>query len=91
MEIKSLETDKNIIKAVIVNATHKTLNLLQSELLNEEEVTFASYKQSHPLKEEFEFIVKTNKRSPKTVLISAIDSAMKKVNDLKKEISSSTK
>ncbi|PIO00028.1 hypothetical protein COT72_02570 [archaeon CG10_big_fil_rev_8_21_14_0_10_43_11] len=91
MEFKIESKSKNSLKATIVNGTHKSLNLLQSELLTDKGVTFAAYRHEHPLTEDFTFIVKTQTKDAQTSVGSAANSAIKKVTEFKKELLSAIK
>ncbi len=86
MDIKITEKTDNTLKAKITGASHQSLNLLQSELLKDKDVTFAAYRIDHPLMEEFSLIVKTHSKDVSKIISSANNSTIKKLKDFKKEL-----
>ena len=71
MKINFLTNKKNELEFVLVGERHTFPNLLKSRLLKNSDVSFAAYKLEHPMDNESKFVLKTEKKDAKTVLLNA--------------------
>ncbi len=81
MEIKILESDKNMLKIELIGKSHTLANALSKELWNDKDVVMAGYNIDHPLVSNAVLMVATSKAAPKKALSSAITRLNKKNKD----------
>ncbi|MBS3112793.1 DNA-directed RNA polymerase subunit L [Candidatus Woesearchaeota archaeon] len=84
MEIRVIEESKNKIVFELKGENHTFCNALKDMLLNEKEVSIASYKIEHPLIGEPEFIIETKGKEPKKVLEIAAKNLQKELASFRK-------
>jgi DNA-directed RNA polymerase subunit L len=68
MELKIIERDENRIRMEIRGEDHTFLNVLNSVLLEDDEVVFTTYEIKHPRISDSVLFVRTKKEDPITVL-----------------------
>lgn len=85
MKIEIIEKTKESLKFKMLNTRHTIPEMLKNQLLENKDVTMASYILEHPEDSESIFFVKVKKdKDVKKCLLNAID-------ELKKEVNSFTK
>ena len=84
MEIRVIEESKNKIVFELKGENNTFCNALKDMLLNEKEVSIASYKIEHPLIGEPEFIIETKGKEPKKVLEIAAKNLQKELASFRK-------
>ena len=82
MEIKITELDDNFARIKIKGEDHTFLNLLQHFLLEVEGVVMTKYDIPHPLIEEAELVVRTEKVSPIEAIKKANEMIIKECETL---------
>ena len=87
MEVEIVKSEKNFAEFIVKGERHTFSNLLRSRLLQDEDVSFASYILEHPLDNEAKFVVRTKSKSVK----KALDEAVKKIEKELKEFESAVK
>lgn len=86
MEIKVLEEKKNKLIFEIDGIGHTFINILKTELWNDEHVKIATYNIRHPIVSKPKMIVETDgNKSPREVLVSAVERVKKTSEKFKKE------
>jgi DNA-directed RNA polymerase subunit L len=73
MEINILEEKKDFLKFEIIGEEHTFCNALKNELWKDKDVDYATYRIAHPLKGIPTMIIKTKGKSPKEVLLKAVE------------------
>jgi len=86
MEIEILNEEKNEMKFKIKGETYTLTNLLKKELFKDPAVEFAGFTVEHPLFEEAIFVIRTNKKKPRTVLKDAITRIQKQLSKFEAEV-----
>lgn len=74
---------KNNFKFIFSNSNHTFGNLLQKELLNNPDVSFAGYIVPHTLESKMIIQVTTINKNPRDVLVNCIDILMSKLDIIK--------
>ena len=88
MEIKVLEDKKNRFVFEVDGVGHTYLNLLKTELRNDDHVKVATYAIKHPQVSKPKFILETDgDESPRAAISSAVGRLKKISEKLKKELS----
>ncbi len=82
MEIEVLESTKNKIKFKIKGETHTFCNILRRELWNDKSTKAAGYRIEKSLENEPIFILETNDKDPKKVLLDSTNRLRKEFNEL---------
>ncbi|MFH1972204.1 MAG: DNA-directed RNA polymerase subunit L [archaeon] len=72
MEIKVLESEKNLLKLELMGKSHTLANALVKELWNDPETVIAGYNLKHPQVNNTILVLETKKKDPKKVLIDAL-------------------
>lgn len=92
MKIKILSKSKNELKIEIEGVGHSLCNLLQKNLLEDNNVNLAGYDVPHPLADKAILNVRTSGNSkPETVLIRAVNKALKINEDFRTSLLKSLK
>lgn len=82
MKLRIVDEDKDRLEMEVGGEGHTLLNLLQSSLLENKDVTMAGYSKPHPLMDRSILYVHVKKgKDQKKVLIASAENATKKVND----------
>jgi DNA-directed RNA polymerase subunit L len=84
MELEVVQKDENSLKFFLKGEEHTLANLLRRVLKQDEHVTYAAYKVSHPLIDQRKpvFVIKTDgKETPKEALIKAAQKIKEQVNE----------
>jgi len=87
MEIEVLESGKNRLKFKIKGETHTFCNMLNEELWNDKEVKAAGYRIEQSLEEEPIFILETESKDPKKMLLEAASRLEKQFKEFDSKIS----
>lgn len=91
MEIDVSKSDKNAIELTIKGERHTFPNLLRNQLLKDKDVKFVSYKLKHPLDKDSDFMLKTEKKDPKKVLLDACKDIQSDISDFEKQFKKALK
>lgn len=86
MEIKMLESKKNLLKIEFKDKDEGFLNFVKKYLWMDKSTELAGYKIDHPEVGKPVFVLKTKGKSAKTVWNDALKAADKDLNDFSKEI-----
>ena len=86
MNVQKISKEENVLKIKILEEDHTFCNLLRREAWNTGKAKTVGYYISHPQIGEPEFTIDSTS-DPKKVLSAAANSAKRKIEDLKKEIS----
>ncbi len=78
MELKILEETKDTITFELIGEGHTLCNALKNELVQDEEVEFATYSIPHPLIGIPKMKIKTKKGDPREAILRAIERLRKK-------------
>ncbi|HIH16537.1 MAG TPA: DNA-directed RNA polymerase subunit L [Candidatus Diapherotrites archaeon] len=73
MQLELVKNEPNHVEFILKDERHTFPALLQSRLLNNEAVTFASYALGHPMDKDTKFVLKTKGVSAKKALSEACD------------------
>ena len=88
MQLKILKRNLQELKLEIEGEGHTFCNLLESVLLEDEDVEFAGYDVPHPLVSNTIIFIRTKKgKKPEEALIEAIEKIRKRGRELNQEIS----
>ncbi len=79
MEINILQKTKTKLKLEVKGEDHTLLNLIKKELYNDKALKYAGYRIAHVHASNPEFIIETDGKDPKKVLVDAV-SRIKKIN-----------
>ena len=90
MNVQLIESKSDEVSLSIKDGDIATLYIIQHELLKDKKTDFAGVINKHPLTNEIWMRV-TSKANPLGQISSAVDSAIKTSNDLKKLITSNLK
>jgi len=89
LQLKILKRNSQELKLEIEGEGHTFCNLLESVLLEDENVEFAGYDVPHPLVSNTIIFIRTKKgKKPEEALIEAIEKIRKRGRELNQEISS---
>ncbi len=92
MEIKILESSKNLMKVELFGEDHTLVNIIRKELWNDSHVKVSGYDMGHPQTSNPVIIVETDgKEDPKKALLSAIERIQKLDKDLLAQLKSQLK
>jgi DNA-directed RNA polymerase subunit L len=73
---------KNNFRFIFSNSNHTFGNMIQKELLNSPDVTFAGYTVPHTLESKMIIQVITINKNPKDVIINCIDNLIHKMDSI---------
>ena len=82
MEIEVLESTKNKLKFKIKGENHTFCNILREELWEDKQTKVSGYNVKKGLETEPVFILETESKDPKKVLLDGIDRLRKKFKEL---------
>ena len=85
MQVEVIQKSKTEMEFKLTGERHTLPQLLKTELLNNSEVEFASYKLPHPLGADSMFYLKTKGKDPKKVLDEACKSIEKQLEEFRKK------
>ncbi|MEK6820770.1 MAG: DNA-directed RNA polymerase subunit L [archaeon] len=71
MEIEFIKKQANHVEFKLVGETHTFANLLKSHLVDNPAVSFVAYKLEHPMDSDALFVLKTEGKDAKKVLLEA--------------------
>jgi DNA-directed RNA polymerase subunit L len=91
MELEVKTSKKNLLEFNIKGERHTLPNLLRNKLLKENDVTFVSYTLRHPQDTEAEFVLRTNKKEAKKVLLEACKQITADLKDFETKIKKAMK
>ena len=91
MQVKFLKKDKNHLEFLLIGERHTLPNLLRNQLLQDPDVSFASYTLDHPLATEAKFILKTGSKAAKTVLNKALSDIESELTDFESAVKKAVK
>ena len=91
MDLKVTEAKKDHLEFIIKGERHTLPNLLKSRLLKESDVKFVSYSLKHPLDKDALFVLKTDKKEAKKVLLDACKEIVGELEDFEKKVSKAMK
>ena len=92
MQIKILDKKPNELTLEVEGEGHTLCNLLESVLLEDEEVEFASYNISHPLVASPVITVRTRgNKTPEEVLKKAVEKILERGRELREEFEKALK
>jgi len=86
MEIKVLESTKEILKIEFLGKSHTLVNALVKELWNDKATQIAGYNLKHPQVDNPILILETKGKDPKKVLLETIERLNKDTNVFADEI-----
>jgi DNA-directed RNA polymerase subunit L len=82
LKLRIVDEDKDRLEMEVGGEGHTLLNLLQSSLLENKDVTMAGYSKPHPLMDRSILYIHVKKgKDQKKVLIASAEDAKKKVDD----------
>ncbi|MBT4334741.1 DNA-directed RNA polymerase subunit L [archaeon] len=89
MELKILESEKNLLKIELIGEDHTLVNLLRHELWSDSHIKVSGYNIAHPQVSNPVMVIETDgKEDPKKALISAIERVQKVDKDLLTQLKS---
>ncbi len=91
MDTKVIEKKKNALTIQVAGEDHTLGNAITSSLWKEKGTDSAAYRIDHPLKGNLQLTVKSSKKKPKDLLITAAKTLEKDAKEFKKKFSSSCK
>ena len=92
MKVKILQRTDNELKLEVEGVGHSLCNLLQSKLLEEENVDLAGYDIPHPIASNPIIFLRTKKGvKPEKILQKAVKEAIKKNKKFRKELENTLK
>lgn len=84
MKVKVLESTNDKLVLDIKGDDHTISNLVKSQVVGSEYVTFAGYDKEHQLRDEIKMVVRTGKgKRPDTVVKSVVDYLVKELTSVK--------
>ena len=83
MQLEFIKKQQNLIEFKLIGETHTFANLLQSVLVNDPNVEFVAYKLEHPMDNDSLFVLRTQGKAAKTVLLDATKRLQEELSDLK--------
>ena len=86
MNLEIVEQEKNRLVFELHESDHTVLLLIQGALEADSDVELATYAVDHPLVGRPKFIIETKKKSPKTVLLAAIEAVAKDLGSVHKDL-----
>ncbi len=86
MEIEVIESTKDKLKFKIKGETHTFCNILRRELWKDKSTRLAGYKIEKSLEHEPVFILETNSRDPKKVLLDAAGRLEKEFKEIEQKL-----
>ena len=91
MELEVKVSKKDHLEFVLKGERHTLPNLLKSRLLKDADVKFVSYSLKHPLDKDSHFVLKTDKKEAKKVLLDACKEIADELEDFEKKVSKAMK
>ena len=91
MEIEVIESDKNRLKFKIKGETHTFCKILERELWNDKSTKVAGYKIEYSLENEPIFLLETDSKAPKKILLDATERLKKEFKELETKLIKSIK
>jgi DNA-directed RNA polymerase II subunit RPB11 len=85
MDVEVLEKVEKRRKMKITGADHTVMNLLCSELHNDENVVFAAYREEHPLTKTITFFIETSEKTPERAISEAISRIQKQIGEVEEK------
>ncbi len=84
MKVEILDSSDHTLTLSIKGDDHTLSNLIKSEVLKNDAVSFAGYNKKHTLSDESTMVVKTEKgKTPLMALKQAIDNILKELDSVK--------
>ncbi|MCX6798680.1 MAG: DNA-directed RNA polymerase subunit L [Candidatus Diapherotrites archaeon] len=84
MELEVKNSKKNELEFVLKGERHTLPNLLRSEMLEDDAVSFVAYKLLHPFDRDSVFIVKTDGKTAKKAVSDALQRIDKQAEEFRK-------
>ena len=86
MEIEIIESDKNRLKFKIKGETHTFCKILERELWSDKSTKVAGYRIEHSLENDPIFLLETESKDPKKVLLEATERLKKEFKELETKL-----
>ena len=86
MEVEVLESSKNKLKFKIKGETHTFCNILRREIYKDKSTKIAGYRIEKSLENEPIFILETETKDPKKILLEAVDRLRDEFKELESKV-----
>ncbi len=85
MDVEVLEKVEKRRTMRITGSDHTVMNLLCSELHNDENVVFAAYREEHPLTKTITFFIETSEKTPERAISEAVSRIQKQIDEVEEK------
>jgi DNA-directed RNA polymerase subunit L len=86
MDLDVKVSKKDHLEFIVKGQRHTLPSLLKSRLLKDADVKFVAYSLKHPLDKDVRFILKTDKKDAKKVLLEACKDIAGELDDFEKKV-----
>ena len=86
MDLEMKVSKKDHLEFIVKGQRHTLPSLLKSRLLKDGDVKFVAYTLKHPLDKDVRFILKTDKKEAKKVLLDACKDISGELDDFEKKV-----